>query len=153
MGFSGVLISVKNINESRKFYEDLFGLKINFDFVQNVAFDCGLFLQEGFTDLMGVPEIEIKYKANNFELYFEEEDLDNFIEKLNQYKDVEYVHPLKEYPWGQRVIRIYDLDKHIIEIGESMVSVVKGFLKKGLSIDETAKRTQHPIDFIKKCME
>ena len=53
---------------------------------------------------------------------------------------------------GQRDIRIYDLDKHIIEIGESMITVIKRFLKQGLTIEETVKISQHPIEFVKKCM-
>ncbi|MEW9121058.1 MAG: hypothetical protein AB2421_00005 [Thermotaleaceae bacterium] len=53
---------------------------------------------------------------------------------------------------GQRVIRFYDPDMHIIEVGESMETVVKGFIKQGLSIEETAERTQHPIEFVKRCL-
>jgi len=152
MKFSGTLISVKNIKASRKFYEDLFGLNVEFDFGANIAFDCGLYLQEGFADFLEINENEIKYKTYNFELYFEEEKFDDFIFKLKEYKDIEYVHMVKEFSWGQRSIRIYDLDKHIIEIGESMVTVVKRFLAKGLSVEETSKITQHPIDFVKKCI-
>ncbi|WP_083189975.1 hypothetical protein [Orenia metallireducens] len=29
-----------------------------------------------------------------------------------------------EQPWHQKVFRIYDYDKHIVEIGESMEAVV-----------------------------
>ena len=52
---------------------------------------------------------------------------------------------------GQRVIRFYDPDMHIIEVGESMLTVVKRFISQGLSIEETAERTQHPIEFIRAC--
>jgi hypothetical protein len=45
-----------------------------------------------------------------------------------------------EHSWGQRVIRFYDLDKHIIEVGEAMKIVVKRFLSQGLSMEDTAKR-------------
>ena len=149
MKFECVLICVKDINASRKFYETIFGLKVKYDFGTNIAFNCGLSLQEDFSKLTGISENEIKYKTNNFELYFEEDDLDNFLLKLNETKNVEYVHPVKEYHWGQRVIRIYDLDKHIIEIGESMDYVIKRFLKNGLSIEETAKISQHPIEYVR----
>lgn len=33
---------------------------------------------------------------------------------------IEYVNPLMQHDWGQRVIRIYDPDRHVIEIGESI---------------------------------
>lgn len=39
--------------------------------------------------------------------------------------DIEYVHPLLEHSWGQRVVRFYDLDKHIIEVGENINMVIK----------------------------
>jgi catechol 2,3-dioxygenase-like lactoylglutathione lyase family enzyme len=114
------MICVKDISASREFYENLFGLKVKFDFGKNIAFDCGLALQDDFSILAGISKNEIKYKTNNFELYFEEDDFDNFMLKLDKYKNIEYVHNVKEYDWGQRVIRFYDMDKHIIEVGESM---------------------------------
>jgi len=40
---------------------------------------------------------------------------------------------------------------HIIEVGEKMETVVKRFIRQGLSIEETAERTQHPIEFVKAC--
>ena len=36
------LISVADINASRKFYEDLFGLEVFQDYGRNIAFTCGL---------------------------------------------------------------------------------------------------------------
>ena len=60
---------------------------------------------------------------------------------------------MKEYPWGQHVVRFFDPDHHIIEVGESMVSVVKRFAEEGLTVDEIAERTQHPIDFIEKALK
>jgi len=153
MKFECVLICVKDINASRKFYETIFGLKVKYDFGTNIAFNCGLSLQEDFSKLTGISENEIKYKTNNFELYFEEDDLDNFILRLNENKNIEYLHQIKEYYWGQRVIRIYDLDKHIIEIGESMDYVIKRFLKNGLSVEETARITIYPIEYVKRLKE
>lgn len=97
-------------------------------------------------------EHEVLSKANNFELYFEEEQFDEFVEQLKSF-EVNYVHDVVEYPWGQRVIRFYDPDKHIIEVGESMETVAKRFISQGLSVEETAERTQHPIEFVKSCLE
>ena len=153
MKFVCVMICVKDITVARKFYENLFGLKVKFDFGKNISFDCGLAIQEDFSSLAGIPENEIKYKSNNFELYFEEDDFDNFILKLKQYENIEFVHNIKEHDWGQRVIRFYDLDKNIIEVGENLDVVVKRFLKNGLSIEETAKKTTLPIEYVKKLVE
>ncbi len=46
-------------------------------------------------------------------------------------------------------MRFYDPDKHIIEVGESMAVVAKRFLDQGLSVEETAKIIQHPVEFVK----
>jgi hypothetical protein len=60
-----------------------------------------------------------------------------------------FIHESKENPWGQRVMRFYDLDKYIVEVSESMESVAKRFLAKGLSVEETAERTMFPVEFVK----
>ena len=153
MKFVCAMICVKDITVARKFYENLFGLNVKFDFGKNISFDCGLAIQEDFSGLAGIPENEIKHKSNNFELYFEENDFDGFILKLKQYEKIEFVHIVKEHDWGQRVIRFYDLDKNIIEVGENLDVVIKRFLKSGLSIEETAKKTTLPIEYVKKLVE
>ena len=65
---------------------------------------------------------------------------------------MEYVHPIKEHSWGQRVVRIHDPDKHIIEIGENMKAVCKRFLDSGMTPEAVAKRMDVPIKFINSCM-
>jgi hypothetical protein len=75
------------------------------------------------------------------ELYFEEDDFDDFITKLEQRNDIRYLgEGVKEAGWGQRSIRFYDLDGHIIEVGENMKMVVNRFLDSGMSMTETSKR-------------
>lgn len=44
-------------------------------------------------------------------------------------------------PWGQKVIRFYDLDKHIIEVGEYLTVMVKRMYENGISLDEIATKT------------
>jgi len=75
------------------------------------------------------------------------------LEKLNRSKGIDYLHPIFEHSWGQRVVRFYDLDKHIIEVGENIVTVVKRFINSGLSIQETAVRMDVQIDYVKSCLE
>ena len=65
---------------------------------------------------------------------------------------MEYIHGIKEQPWGQRVIRFYDPDMHIVEVGESMESVARRFLAKGFTVQETAKRISMPEEFVKLCL-
>jgi len=134
------LLAVKDIAAARAFYEELFSMTVAFDFGRNIAFDCGLSLQEDFDWLTGIPKSEIKARANNFELYFEIAELDAFVEKLKARGDCELLHDLKTYPWQQRVMRFYDLDKHLIEVGEPMNTVVLRLQKEGLSLEEVAAK-------------
>lgn len=152
MRFICPLIVVNNIRISRDFYENVLNQKVQFNFGENVSFEGGfaIHLKSHFSDLISKNENNILEKSNNFELYFEEENLDVFLQKLEEISSLEYIHGLKEQPWGQRVIRFYDPDKHIVEVGEPMESVVKRFLDKGLSIEETSKRTLMPEEFVRQ---
>lgn len=58
------------------------------------------------------------------------------------------MHPLKEHIWGQRVIRFYDPDGHIIEVGEDMAMVAQRFLAQGMSAEAIALRMQVPLPAI-----
>jgi hypothetical protein len=95
---------------------------------------------------------EVVFQNNAIELYFEEDDIDTFASKLTAFKELEYVHPLFEHPWGQRVVRFYDPDKHIIEVGENMTMVVRKFIESSLSIQQTAIRMDVPVDYVRSCL-
>ena len=120
MKLKNVLIVVKDIEKSRKFYHDLFGLDLVLDNEGNMILTEGLVLQDEkiwkrFLDRDIVP------KSNSCELYFEEQDIEAFIEKLEiLYPTIEYVNPLMTHNWGQRVVRFYDLDGNLIEVGTPM---------------------------------
>jgi catechol 2,3-dioxygenase-like lactoylglutathione lyase family enzyme len=54
-------------------------------------------------------------------LYFEESDIEGFVEKLEKlYPNTVYVNRLMEHSWGQKVIRFYDPDGNLIEVGTPM---------------------------------
>lgn len=140
MKYEGVCIAVKDIERAKKFYQDLFGLEVFQDYGINVSFG-GLSLQLEFDWLVGVPKESIVQPSHNMELYFEEDRFDEFIDQLNRYPDIRYIgNGVKEAGWGQRSIRFYDYDGHIIEVGENMKMVVKRFLASGMSMEETSKR-------------
>lgn len=155
MRFAGPLIVVRDIEISRTFYEGVLGQKVACDLDENVVFKSGfaIHLQAHFARLTGIDEDDIIQKSNNAELYFEEGNLDAFIGRLREMEFVRYVHGMVEQPWGQRVIRLYDPDMHIIEVGEPIESVVTRFLESGLSVEETAKRTSMPEEFVRQCVE
>ena len=88
MRYTCILISVSDINASRKFYEDLFGLEVYQDYGKNIAFTCGLALQQDFDWLIDIPKEKIVKKANNAEIVFEEANFDEFLDKLKKYPNI-----------------------------------------------------------------
>jgi len=150
MKYQCPLMTVKNIEKSKEFYCNILGLAVIEDLGANVTLTGGIALQslDTWKEFIHKKENEIVFGNNACELYFEEDNMDDFIEKLN-YIEIDYVHTLIEHSWGQRVVRFYDLDKHIIEVGENMKIVVRRFLNSGLSVEETAKRMDVPIEYVK----
>ena len=117
MKLKNVLIVVKDIEKARQFYHDLFGLELILDNDGNMILTEGLVLQEEkyWTAFLGR---EIIPENNSSELYFEEADIEGFVEKLERYyPDVRYVNRLMTHSWGQKVIRFYDPDGNLIEVG------------------------------------
>ena len=146
------LISVADINASRKFYEDLFGLEVFQDYGRNIAFTCGLALQQDFDWLVNLPKEKILKKSNNAEIVFEEQNFDGFLNKLKEYPDIEYLGEVIEHSWGQRVIRFYDLDGHIIEVGEDMKMVIQRFLDTGMAMEEISVKMDVSIEDLTKLL-
>lgn len=151
MKYCGTLISVSDMEKSKSFYEKVMEQKVMMDLGVHVSFENGLSLQSNYEELVGV-KLETHAKPDNFQLYFEVEDLDYWETKLKSTEGIEFIHESKEYPWGQRTIRLYDYDKYIIEVSESMESVAKRYLAQGLTVEETAERTMFPVEFVKQLL-
>ena len=81
-----------------------------------------------------------------------EDEFDKFADNLRNC-NVQYVHPVKEHAWGQRVVRFYDPDRHIIEVGENMKTVCKRFIDSGMTPEQTAERMDVPIEYVRACIE
>ena len=117
MRLKNVLIVVKDIERSRQFYHDVFGLQLVLDNGGNMILTEGLVLQEEkywkeFLQRGIIPE------NNASELYFEERDIEGFVQKLERlYPEVKYVNRLMTHSWGQKVTRFYDPDGNLIEVG------------------------------------
>lgn len=148
MKFKNPLLAVTDLNASVAFYKRVLGLRVVTDFGANVTLTGGVCLQTAATwreFLNGKPVV---FGQNAGELYFEEEDFDAFTQKLQE-QEVEYVHPVKEHRWGQRVVRFYDPDHHIIEVGEPMQTVVRRFLSGGMTEEQVAQRMDVPLKLVK----
>jgi catechol 2,3-dioxygenase-like lactoylglutathione lyase family enzyme len=148
MKFICPLLAVSDLEVSKRFYREVFGQEVQMDLGWNLMMSGGFALQLNFDKLLELDPKSVIKKSHNFELYFEEDNFDAFLEKLAAIKDIEYVHPPKKHEWQQRVVRIYDPDKHIIEIGESMAVIARRFLAEGKSVEETARIIMHPVEFV-----
>ena len=151
MKFKNPLLIVTNMDKTVEFYKKVLGLHVVMDFGANKTLTGGLALQtlETWENFIGTSEIS--FGTNNSEVYFEEDDFDRFVEKLKGLA-IEYVHPVKTHSWGQRVVRFYDPDRHIIEVGENMKVVCQRFLDSGMTPDQVAERMGVPLKFVNSCM-
>lgn len=117
MKLKNVLIVVKDIEKSKQFYHNLFGLDMILNQGGNMILTEGLVLQDEkiWREFL---KKDITFKNNACELYFEEPNIEAFAEKLERlYPNTEYVNRLMTHNWGQKVIRFYDLDGNLIEVG------------------------------------
>ena len=148
--FEGTLLVVDDIERSKGFYKELFDLDVICDFGANATLKGGISLQtkDSWIQFIGSSENDIRYKGNDTELYFVGTDVIGFDEKARRH-GVEYLHGIKEMPWGQRVVRIYDPDHHLIEVGEDMVVVAKRLLSEGMSAEDVSAKTMFPLDAVR----
>lgn len=154
MKLKNTVLIVNDLEESKKFYKQILRLKVLLDFHGCVTFTSGIILQskEIWKELIHKTDQDIIIINHAVELSFETEDIDEFMMILDKYH-VTLLHPLKEGNWGQRIVRFYDPDGHIIEVGESMRKIVKRLLSQGFSYEELAHRLRVPLDYIKHITE
>jgi len=144
------LITVTDIKRSRDFYEKVLGQTVETDLGRNVFFGSfAIHLRSHFKTL--IDNKEIVSGGNNFELYFEYDNVKQIVEILKAEK-VEFVHELREQPWKQLVVRFYDPDQNIIEIGETMENVTFRLYQQGNTIDKISKMTGLNSAFIEKTL-
>lgn len=148
--FKCPLIAVTDMEKSIAFYEEVIGDRIAMNFGENVQFEGGYALQEMKKWKSMIHTDSVRRKNNAAELYFEEEDFDGFIKYLKEFPEIKYVHGEEEMPWGQRIVRFYDPDFHIIEVGETMDVVIRKMLKSGMTVEQVSEKSQYPIEYVKR---
>jgi len=151
--FSMPVIFVEDIKVSREFYQHIFSLEVEADFGENVVFKKAFSIWQKKRAKKIIFENKIISEKNGVndtvELYFETIDIESIWEKISSSK-VEIIHPVKEEPWGQRVFRLYDPDKFIIEVAEPMSEVIKRFHQLGMSKNDISIKTQMPLKAVEK---
>jgi len=153
--FKNPLLVVSDMDRSLKFYRAVLGLRVTADFGANKTLTGGICLQtaESWPTLIGEAGEAVEFGGRDAELYFESEDLDAFLTKLEGMDGIEYVHPLVEHRWGQRAIRIFDPDRHIIEVGESLRMPMLRFASQGMTQQQIAQRMDVPLSLVQKLMK
>ncbi len=147
MQYKCALIAVKDMEKSVRFYRDLLSQEIEFDFGENVAFKGGfaLHLSSHFESLISLP---VKRKCNSFELYFEDDNLEIVRDRLVE-QSCHLVNDICEQPWRQKVLRVYDPDENIVEIGETMQHLCFRLHTEQLSNEEISEISNMPLEFVK----
>lgn len=151
MKYTSTLLAARSREESIRFYREVLGLEVIQDFGANVTLSGGIALQtlESWQEFIGRKEVQLQ--GNAMELYFEEDDMDGFVKRLEGLK-ISYVHPLLEHRWGQRVVRFYDPNGHIIEVGENMTQVVRRFARSGMTEEQIARRMDVSLAYVQECL-
>jgi predicted enzyme related to lactoylglutathione lyase len=125
--YQSAVIFVQDISVSKTFYVELLEQEIDMDFGLNVGLNGGLALWQvdhAFQMIFShPPKEENSLGHQNFELYFKTPDLEYASRKLSE-AGVQFVHPLREQPWGQKALRVVDPDGHILELAEPMQGVI-----------------------------
>lgn len=153
------VLFVKDASKSRDFYAGLLGLTIVADFGGlNIIFKEGLAvwqIMDGnmITEKLGRSNIENSQNTSRFEIVLETDNIDVVNKKLKE-NNVKLLHEINTEVWGQRTIRFYDPDGHLIEVGEAIpVFLKKIYEEEGKNVEATAKRTYMPEDAIRHILE
>lgn len=144
------LLVVSDMEKAITFYEEVIGDRVAFNFGENVQFEGGFALQEIKKWKTMTRLKTVRRNGNDAELYFEEDDFDEFIDYLRGFSEILYVHGVVEAPWGQRIVRFYDPDFHIIEVGEPMDAVIKRLFESGMTVEQVSEKSQYPIEYVKR---
>ncbi len=114
MILKNVLLAVRDIERSRRFYQEILGLSVKADLGEKVLFTGGVVLEESrpWENALKRPVV---YGGNDAELYFEAPDA-GVIRKRLEDSGFEAVFLTEEGEEPSEVVRFYDPDRHIIEV-------------------------------------
>jgi catechol 2,3-dioxygenase-like lactoylglutathione lyase family enzyme len=151
--YRSCVIFVQDIAASRRFYEELLGQTVEMDFGSSVDLLGGFNLWQidhAFqTVYKCAPDSIERPGRRNHELHFETADAKALSDRLSK-AGVEFVHPLREMPWGKRIFRVRDPDGHIVAVGEPMDAVIARLLGQGMSAQAVAERTAMPLQIVEQ---
>ncbi|MBN2804910.1 MAG: VOC family protein [Deltaproteobacteria bacterium] len=152
MKFHSSVIFVRDIEVSKDFYVGLLHQQVEHDFGKNVILKSGLSLWEIRPEHIISKKLETAASSNRFELYFE---TDLILEAFQNLKNagVRFLHEIHEEPWGQRTMRFFDPDNHLVEIGEPLETFVLNMNDRGLSSEQIAAKSGIPLDTVNEILK
>lgn len=116
MKLKNVLIVVDDMEESIRFYKEIFGLQVIVKQEGNVILSEGLVLQDAKL-WVDVIEGDIIPFNNTTELYFEDNDIEGLADKLASNNIfVRFQTELTELAGGQKMMRFYDPSGNLVEV-------------------------------------
>lgn len=152
------VLFVKNAAISKDFYANVLGFTVTMDNGGlNYAFKEGFAVWQINPDnvivnTLGMEAVTDSSTPSRFELCFETDEIDTIYQTLKA-NDVAFLHEINTEIWGQRTIRFYDPDHHLIEVGESMPIFLKRiYEEEDRDLESTAKRTFMPIEALKQIL-
>lgn len=151
--FNSTVLFVNDIEVSKKFYTEILGFGIETDFGTNVGLRGGLSLwQISAGHIIEEKGLIAEKKGHDKELYLE---TTNILEQFGKLKNenVEFFHEIIEEPWGQKTLRFFDPDHHLIEIGESLETFVARMQYDGMDIEEISDKTGIPLEYVKELLK
>lgn len=152
--YTGYMLVVEEMDPIKQFYAGLLQQKLKFDSPDYVVFEgeFSLFLKRNFRAILGDEErFPIQLRANNGELYFESDDIEADERRLMQ-AGTEFIHGVKEQPWGQRVMRFYDPSGAVVEIGEEMGVVIRRYQAQGMSLPQISERIGFTVPMLEEIL-
>lgn len=150
-----LVLFVKDTKVARDFYVNILGMEVVMDFGGlNFAFSSGFAVWQ-IMDNNIIPQTLGKDNINNpglpgrFELYFETDDIDGVHQKLKE-NDIKFLHELNTEVYGQRNIRFYDPDGHLLEIGEATPTFLRRiYEEENCDLEAASKRTFTTVEDLK----
>ena len=147
--FHSTALFVTDIERSKHFYTSLLGQTIDLDFGNNVILSCGVTLWQIQPDhiisqSLG-KRIRPEHQCNRFELYFETPEIERIFKQLCK-AGTDMLHPVHLEQWGQKTIRFFDPDRHLIEIGEPLETFIGRLYAEGMTPAQINAKTGVPLN-------
>ena len=140
------VLFVCDAKKARDFYADVLGLTVAADFGgMNFVFKEGFSLWQIMDEniipqKLGKENIGNTGAVSRFELCFETENIDEAYNTLKA-AGTKFLHEMNTELWGQRTIRFYDPDGHLLEVGEAMhVFTRRIYNEEGQNLEAAARR-------------